>query len=356
MKRKLLAILIIVFSLTLSSCGIELSNVRINRENIQTLLVGENKSPGYEIEFLLGSENVTVEYRENDLKVISPNDISESKQKRILNGFNDYRCTWMSEDESVATVDEFGVIQGVGPGETVIYFSCGDKDKIVFNDSMSVTVHKTVESISVTKNISLTEGSSSQLKVSVLPENASNKNIEYISGNNKIITVDKDGKIKAIGKGKTEIKIKSLDNFSDVEAVVVVTVDPKPIPKPEESTPGSFEEELLKLVNEARSAAGLSPLKLKKSLNNSSLIRAKELPTSFSHQRPDGRSWSTVDKDARAENIAAGYSSAKDVFKAWMNSSGHKANIMNPKYKVMGVGYYRGGGRYTHYWCQLFGT
>ena len=39
---------------------------------------------------------------------------------------------------------------------------------------------------------------------------------------------------------------------------------------------------------------------------------------------------------------------------AWMNSSGHKANILNSNYKKLGVGFYKGSGQYTSYWVQLF--
>ena len=53
------------------------------------------------------------------------------------------------------------------------------------------------------------------------------------------------------------------------------------------------------------------------------------------------------------ENIAAGQGDPKDVVEAWMNSPGHRANIMNNDFKKIGVGYSEGG-EYGKYWAQLF--
>lgn len=56
------------------------------------------------------------------------------------------------------------------------------------------------------------------------------------------------------------------------------------------------------------------------------------------------------------ENIAAGQSSSASVVSAWMSSAGHCANIMNPSFRSIGVGYaYSAGSTYRHYWTQDFG-
>jgi uncharacterized protein YkwD len=55
------------------------------------------------------------------------------------------------------------------------------------------------------------------------------------------------------------------------------------------------------------------------------------------------------------ENVAAGQSSPQDAMRSWMNSSGHRKNILNGKFRDIGVGYARGG-RYGHYWTQTFGA
>ncbi|MBD2773011.1 hypothetical protein ICL16_13245 [Iningainema sp. BLCCT55] len=53
------------------------------------------------------------------------------------------------------------------------------------------------------------------------------------------------------------------------------------------------------------------------------------------------------------ENVASGYSSAQDVMRGWMNSTGHRANILNPNYREIGIGYARGN---QPYWTQTFGA
>lgn len=113
------------------------------------------------------------------------------------------------------------------------------------------------------------------------------------------------------------------------------------------------------MVNEERAKVGLSEVTLDKSIEAAALIRAKEIETSFSHTRPDGRSFSTVLTDngityrGSGENIAWGQRSPQEVMKGWMNSEGHRANILNPKFTKIGVGYYQNAaGR--NYWTQLF--
>lgn len=135
--------------------------------------------------------------------------------------------------------------------------------------------------------------------------------------------------------------------------------------KPDTDRPGtgteelSFAEQVVKLVNEERAKAGLSALTLDKDIEAASLIRSKEIEVSFSHTRPDGRKFSTVLQDngisfrGAGENIAWGQKSPQDVMNAWMNSDGHRANILNAKYTKIGVGYYQNAsGR--NYWTQIF--
>lgn len=59
---------------------------------------------------------------------------------------------------------------------------------------------------------------------------------------------------------------------------------------------------------------------------------------------------------AAAENFAAGQSSADAVVQSWMNSEGHRNNILNCGLRHIGVGEYSGVGRFGHYWTQMFGS
>ena len=134
--------------------------------------------------------------------------------------------------------------------------------------------------------------------------------------------------------------------------------------KPETSEPDaeenlSFAKQVVNLVNEERAKAGLSALVLDETLASAAMVRATEIETSFSHTRPDGRSFSTVLSDMgiqyrrSGENIAWGQQSPKAVMEDWMNSKGHRANILNPNFTKIGVGYRKNAAGRT-YWTQLF--
>lgn len=120
-------------------------------------------------------------------------------------------------------------------------------------------------------------------------------------------------------------------------------------------------EAILKLVNQERSKAGVQPLTLSDKLTSIAYTKAKDMADKnyFSHQSPtygspfDMLKQFGVSYSYAGENIAAGQKSAEEVMNSWMNSSGHKANILNKNYTQLGVGFYRGG-QYGTEWVQLF--
>ena len=121
----------------------------------------------------------------------------------------------------------------------------------------------------------------------------------------------------------------------------------------------AFISEVVRLVNKERAAYGLSAVTAGNSaLSKAATKRASEQAEAFSHTRPDGSKWTTVlsqygvsYKNA-GENVAYGQDTPSEVMNAWMNSDGHRANILNGSYSEIGVGvYYKNG---TYYWSQLF--
>lgn len=120
----------------------------------------------------------------------------------------------------------------------------------------------------------------------------------------------------------------------------------------------SAAQAILSRVNTARAQNGLSPLALDSAMTRAANVRAAELAKRFSHTRPNGARGLTalaeagVSYRAAGENIAAGQQTAQAVMAAWMNSSGHRANILSAKYSRLGVGQAVVGGR--TYWVQLF--
>ena len=126
--------------------------------------------------------------------------------------------------------------------------------------------------------------------------------------------------------------------------------------KPSAPSASSFEEQVVVLVNQERKKAGLAPLTHRADIKNVAEKKAMDMINSnyFSHTSPNygspfdmlksfGVSYRTA-----GENIAKGQKSPQEVMNAWMNSSGHRANILNGSYTSIGVGYYNGA------WVQLF--
>ena len=132
------------------------------------------------------------------------------------------------------------------------------------------------------------------------------------------------------------------------------------------------EAQFLKLINNYRASKGLPALKASKSLNVASYKHSYDMGKRgyFSHTTksplPAGQTgplpWDRM-KDAgyrystaKAENIAAGQSTAEKVFNSWKNSSGHNANMLSSKYKVIGIGFVQvPGSKYSYYWTTDFG-
>lgn len=120
----------------------------------------------------------------------------------------------------------------------------------------------------------------------------------------------------------------------------------------------SYAYQVVDLVNQERAKYGLSALSVDTTLMNAAQKRAIETVTSFSHTRPNGSAFSTVLSEynysyrTAGENIAYGQRTPEEVVNAWMNSSGHRANILNSSYTKIGVGCYKSGS--TYYWSQLF--
>jgi uncharacterized protein YkwD len=138
---------------------------------------------------------------------------------------------------------------------------------------------------------------------------------------------------------------------------------PKPSPKPSPRPTGTAEQQVFQLVNQQRAAAGCAPLRSDSRLVDAARGHSQDMATHdyFSHTGLDGSTF--VDRIADAgyprrqaggENIAAGYPTASAVMTGWMNSPGHRANILDCGFKAIGVGLAHASNG-TAYWTQDFG-
>ena len=121
------------------------------------------------------------------------------------------------------------------------------------------------------------------------------------------------------------------------------------------SAGAAMAQSALALVNQQRAAQGLAALIWSDGLEKDAEVRAQECEQSFSHTRPNGTDWWTVDSNLMyGENLAYNYSDANSVVNAWMASPTHKANIMNGEFATVGIAAYQTSGG-VWYWAQEFG-
>lgn len=126
---------------------------------------------------------------------------------------------------------------------------------------------------------------------------------------------------------------------------------------PKSKDVSGYASEVVKIVNSERAKQGLAPLTVRNDLAQYAQLRSTEIVSNFAHMRPDGASPLDYVMDINGiftagENIAYGQSSPEAVMNAWMNSPGHRANILNSNFTMIGVGCYEENG--TLYWTQIF--
>ena len=156
------------------------------------------------------------------------------------------------------------------------------------------------------------------------------------------------------GTGTTTITAGTYDGLRK-DSITVTVIDP-----PTEQ----WEREVLTLVNKIRIKNNLKRLAWGDTCDNAADIRATETMTLYAHTRPDGSSWSTVCPAPDAggvsgENLAIGNAavSPATVVALWMGSESHRANILNPDYTKLSVGFvFDLDSTYKTYWSQFFST
>lgn len=174
-------------------------------------------------------------------------------------------------------------------------------------------------------------------------------------------TTEATTQTKPTFESTTEVTTNTISTF---ETTTEVTTTKPNIESSTETTTisqsnSNYSTQVLNLVNKHRRENGLKELTLNSNLSNVAQIKTNDMKSNnyFSHTSPTygspfdmikqfGISYKTA-----GENIAKGQKTPEAVVNAWMNSEGHRANILNPNYTQMGLGYTADG---TVYWCQMF--
>jgi uncharacterized protein YkwD len=257
--------------------------------------------------------------------------------------------SYTSSDSSIASIDQNGVINAIGLGKVTIKATVEGKSASFVLEVLKKAELIKLQSLTITAASTTMEiGASQQLTISKTPTNA-NESVEFISSDPSVLAVSASGKVSAKAVGTATITVRNTSNTlsASVTIRVISSFDIERLIK-----------EVFKLTNQERVYAGLPALTYNNVLENGAMIRAEEIIQSFSHTRPDGSRFFTVFNDTYAfhlmgENLAAGFNSAAAVVSGWMNSEGHRANILNEGYTQIGIGITKDKeGRI--YWVQIF--
>ncbi|MGI6727407.1 MAG: CAP domain-containing protein [Anaerovoracaceae bacterium] len=190
--------------------------------------------------------------------------------------------------------------------------------------------------------------------------------------NNKTINNKTTAKVKVNNKTNTNIvnktntspvknttanNSKKSDTYTDNNA----NVNKNPVVTAPDNNAGSYEKQVVDLVNKERAAQGLPALSYNASLSKVAEAKAADMRDKgyFSHTSPtygspfDMMKTFGITYRAAGENIAKGYKTPDSVMNGWMNSPGHRANILNSDFSEIGVGYVTDSNG-TGYWVQMF--
>lgn len=277
---------------------------------------------------------------------------------------------WSSDNESVATVKADGAsakITGKKTGSATISAKVGSttlKCRVTVKKSfITPSAEKVTVSKGQSKTITLKVSGSKDIAVSNSNKDVCSTSWDKWNGNAIKLTV----KGKANGSATIKVYAKKYSKSTAQEIVVNVgsgkdsygeTIGDGDITESSD-TGSSLEEQVVDIVNKERKAAGKDALQLDEELSAIAALRAKEIAEKFDHIRPNGTSCFTALNEAgynymsAGENIALNYKdSPAEVMNIWMNSSGHKANILSDDVTKIGVGHYEVNGK--HYWVQVF--
>ncbi|UFU00238.1 CAP domain-containing protein [Radiobacillus kanasensis] len=159
---------------------------------------------------------------------------------------------------------------------------------------------------------------------------------------------------------ETKVEEPTEENTSGQEESTSVKEGQTEEEKPASSEVHAFEQEVVELTNKERKNQGLKPLELSEEVSKVARAKSQDMVDKnyFSHQSPTyGSPFNMMNEfeinyRTAGENIAKGQRTPAEVVKAWMNSAGHRANILNAEFTHIGVGFVEANG--TTYWTQMF--
>ena len=248
-----------------------------------------------------------------------------------------------SSNENVVIVARDGRTTAVGSGTATVRAVVGD-----IRAEVKISVEVPVRSISVVLNRrEFNIGDRVEFQLKIEPENATNAQVD-VSFTGAAVTQTGDNRFTCDEAGEVTITFTTKNDRSASVTIVVYDL-------------AAFAEEVRRLTNLERTGAGLTQFGSNPALTRTAELRAVEIITRMEadHRRPDGSEFYTAFDElgvvytTAAENLAAGQRSPAEVVRAWMESPGHRRNVLNDALGQMGVGVTMDSdGRI--YWTQTF--
>jgi len=233
---------------------------------------------------------------------------------------------YTSDNESVATVSADGTVRAVGPGTAVIRCVIDG-----VSAAATITVSVPVTGINVTANQSAYQvGDQGAFAIQIHPADATDR-LLTINVSGEAIRLTDTTAFTCDTNGEAVITVTAANGVSGRLSINVVDLV-------------ALADEVFRLTNIERENAGLEPFVRTSALTQVAAVRAGELIRHYSHNRPDGRDCYSAYSDynvsflGAGENIAMGQRTPEEVVRAWMNSTGHRENILRAGFGRLGVG------------------
>ncbi len=332
---------------------------------------GRASAPGFDVKYYLDNNPEL-----NNLGFTYSDAYEHFVTTGLSNGLNasefietDYAGNSLESSRAVAlNSGEIVFRDSIGYSDTDDFYSLSLNNP---NSNLEITIN----GLSADVDVELLNGSGE-----IVSRAASNSNInEFLSTNNLETGTYYIRVFQGIEESNSNYNLSLSVTPIDTESNTIVLNESSPVPAtPTSPTPESAAlpptinpliEEVVALTNSYRSQHGLQLLTLNMNLSESAQVHSEDMALSdfFSHTGSNGTRVSDRTKSAGyqssyvGENIAAGYITAEEVVRGWMNSPGHRENILNPNYKEVGIGYHylandTGEINYNTYWTQDFGA
>ena len=311
--RNLKSILVIIMSLTLLFATVQFSSVssKTASETAKTDKADKENTSSFETDF---SESENAENTSSDI---------------VDNSANQYENTVSKSEENTSSISETKPVDNQN----------SQKEQETKSD-----VNQKTESKQEKTETKQTQTPKTTTKVPTDTKEAESKNNEKSNSNANTLNFDFNKFISEFIKPDTQ-------NTSDVTSKTDTSAgDNKAV--------SDYEKEVVNLVNNIRKEYGLSPLKLNSELSAVARLKSSDMREKgyFSHTSPtygspfDMMKTFGIKYRTAGENIAMGYRTPQAVVDGWMNSKGHRENILNSSFTEIGVGYIANG----NYWTQMF--